>query len=333
MAAFDVTTKPERLSLKPGTAGSIMVVVSNRLGRPVLGVIEGMLTPASASRWMVPPADPQRRYEADPAATTTYEFKIAVPEKTPAQAVQFTSIVRDSMEPDDHSVQGQTVAINVTPTPLPPPNGKIKWWVWLIVALVVLGAGFGIYMFAIRQRGVPNVVGMTPAEAREKLTKAGFVSITLVDTLGPQNEDTNRVARQDPKARSKLPPDSIRPTTPVTLVVNRPMTEVPAIVDLNVVDAINGLQAAGLTVGGHGGIYTAEQAKDNKIQAVRPGAGTKVVRGSAVTLVIYAYSATPPPVSCKVRPWECVLVKPEWDRELKVLKSDVLRTDTGIIVP
>jgi hypothetical protein len=34
MAAFDLTTKPTSLSLKPGSTGSILVVVSNRLGRP-----------------------------------------------------------------------------------------------------------------------------------------------------------------------------------------------------------------------------------------------------------------------------------------------------------
>src|SRR5687767_7516889 len=115
MAAFDVTTRPTSLPLRPGSTGTIMVVVSNRLGRPVVALVEGSLVPAAAARWLVSPPDLQRRYEADPAATVSYEFKIAVPADAPSQAVQFKASVRDVMAPDDTRVEGQTVAINVTP--------------------------------------------------------------------------------------------------------------------------------------------------------------------------------------------------------------------------
>ena len=153
MAAFDLTTKPTSLSLKPGSTGSIMVVVSNRLGRPIMGLVEGVLTPASAARWLVPPPDLQRRYEADPAATVNYEFKVAVPKDAPAQPVQFKASVRDVLAPDDTRVEGQTVAINVTPDAVTPPTGKKKlpWWVWLIAGLVVVGVGIGIYL-AVRKK-------------------------------------------------------------------------------------------------------------------------------------------------------------------------------------
>jgi hypothetical protein len=118
-----------------------------------MGVVEGVLSPASTARWLVPPPDLQRRYEADPAATVNYEFKVAVPKDAPAQAVQFNASVRDVLAPDDTRVEGQTVGINVTPDAAPPPTGKktIPWWVWLIVAVVVLGAGLGIY-FAVRKK-------------------------------------------------------------------------------------------------------------------------------------------------------------------------------------
>jgi hypothetical protein len=46
MPAFDLTTTPKSLSLKPGSTGTIVVVMSNRLGKPVLGRIDGELKPA-----------------------------------------------------------------------------------------------------------------------------------------------------------------------------------------------------------------------------------------------------------------------------------------------
>src|SRR5918995_4645316 len=116
MAAFDVTTKPTSLALKPGETGSIMVVVSNRTGKPVMGLVEGVLTPDSASKWLISPpiTELQRRYEADPAATVTLEFKVAVPANAVAQDLQFQGIARDVLAPDDTKVGGQTVAIKVT---------------------------------------------------------------------------------------------------------------------------------------------------------------------------------------------------------------------------
>ncbi len=154
MAAFDVTTRPGNLSLKPGSTGTIMVVVSNRLGRPIMGLVEGLLTPASAARWLVLPPDLQRRYEADPAATVNYEFKVAVPKDAPAQPVQFKASVRDVLSPDDTRVEGQTVAINVTPDAVTPTTGKKKlpWWVWLIAGLVVVAVAIGIIL-AVKKEG------------------------------------------------------------------------------------------------------------------------------------------------------------------------------------
>jgi peroxiredoxin len=183
MAAFDVTTRPTSLSLKPGSTGSIMVVVSNRLGRPIMGLVEGVLTPGPAARWLVPPPDLQRRYEADPAATANYEFKVAVPKDAPAQAVQFRATVRDVLAPDDTRVEGQTVAINITPDAVTPTTGKKKlpWWVWLIAGLVVVGVGIGIILavtkkgndcksgYVWRQANKEDHVCVTPATHKETL--------------------------------------------------------------------------------------------------------------------------------------------------------------------
>jgi hypothetical protein len=221
MAAFDITIQPRSLTIKPGSSGSIMVVVSNRLGRPVMGLVEGSLTPASASKWLVPPPELQRRYEPDPAATVNYEFKIAVPADAPTQSAQFKASVRDVLSPDDTRVEGQTVAINVTPNPVvaPSPGRKMPWWVWLVAAVLVLGVGLGIYL-ALRPKGVPSVIGMTREKATARLESAGFV-VAVKDTTNEEDEDIDIVVRQEPEAKSKLPTGNKKGNTPATIVVNR----------------------------------------------------------------------------------------------------------------
>jgi hypothetical protein len=314
MAAFDVTTKPTVLNLKPGTTGSIMVVVSNRLGRPIMGLVEGVLTPASAAKWVVSPPELQRRYEADPAATVNYEFKVAVPKDAPDQTAQFKASVRDVLAPDDSRVEGQTVAVNVTRDKIEPPvKRKMPWWPFAVAGLVLVGVGLGLY-FGLRPKGVPDVVGKPPAEASEILTGVGFDSIAVTDTLGDQSEDTNRVIRQDPVAKSEIPPkDSM---TKAILVVNRQSATVPPLVGQPLSFAIDRLNQAGLRAGNLSGQYTGKVSEADRIVSTTPGAGTALARGSAVNLLIHKYSETPPPTCPDLR--RCPIgIDPKWTVQIQ----------------
>jgi hypothetical protein len=323
MAAFDVTTKPTSLSLKPGSTGSIMVVVSNRLGRPVMGLVEGTLTPASAAKWLVSPPDLQRRYEADPAATVNYEFKVAVPKDAPAQSAQFKASVRDVLAPDDTRVEGQTVAINVTPdavAPKPPRTG-IPWWVFVIAGVVVLGVGLGIYLL-VRQKGVPDVVGKPPAEAIAILTKAGFDSVIAVDTLGDQAKDTNRVVRQEPEPKANMPKAAKDSALKATIVVNRSSATVPALVGEPLAFAIDRINQAGLRTGTLGGKYTGVVSEGDRIVSTNPVAGTVVALGSPVSLVIYKYSETPPK-ACTTKSDCYVVLDPKFKQAIQQAQPNV----------
>jgi len=294
MAAFDVTTKPTNLPLNAGETGSIMVVVSNRVGRPVMGSIEGILTPASAAKWLIPlaPSDALRRYEADPSATVNFEFKISVPADAAAQDVQFKAVVRDSLAPDDTKVEGQTVAITVTKKVIDNGGGGgIPWWVWLVAAVVILGVGFGIWR-AIPKGGVPNVVKMSPDAATAALKKAGFDSVAVVDTLGGSGADTSVVVRQVPAAKAKVSKDSLKLAT---IVVNRPAAEVPQVANQPLALAIEHLKQAGFVVGNATGLHTGDQRQHQTVSSTSPAAGTVQRKNTTVNLVVYEYSATPPP--------------------------------------
>jgi hypothetical protein len=305
MAAFDVTTKPTSLTLKPGSTGSIMVVVSNRLGRPIMGLVEGVMTPASAANWLLSPPELQRRYEADPAATVNYEFKVVVPKDAPAQAAQFKARVRDVLAPDDTRVEGQTVGINVSPDQVEPKPKRtgIPWWVFAIAGVVVLGVGFGIYML-VKPKGVPDVVGKPESAAVAALTKAGFDTVVVVDTLGEQDKDTNRVIRQDPKAKDKMPKAGKNDTLKATIVLNRQWAEVPAIVGQREAAGIDRIRSAGFVLGDARTVWTHTESQDNLISRVSPDAGTKLIIGKPVSYAVYQYT-TRPISECERNPLLC----------------------------
>jgi len=328
-AAFDVTTKPTSLELKPGTAGGIRVTVSNRTGRPVMGLVEGVLKPATVAKWLISPpsAVAQRRYEADPAATLDFDFKVAVPADAAAQDVQFNAVVRDVLAPDDTKIEGQTVAIKVTPEAKPVVvNGhpKIPWWVFVIAAVVVIGAGLGIWL-ALRQKGVQNVVGMTAAKATAALTKAGFKPVTVKDTLDAEEKDTV-VVDQQPKAKSELPADTLKGKTPATIVVNRQGTHVPKIVGEQLPIAMQMLTDSGLRAGDHPTRLTNDRSLDSKIAQATPAPETPAVRGSNVNLVIWAYTDQPIVINiCTLHPEICRL-RPEWGTVIDGQRKATART-------
>jgi beta-lactam-binding protein with PASTA domain len=252
MAAFDVTTKPTSLSLKPGATASIMVVVSNRLGRPVMGSVEGVMTPATAAGWLVPPPNAQRPYPADPSATVTHEFKIAVPEDAKEQVAYFKASARDVLLPDDTRSDGQSVAITVTPDAAPPTTGKKKlpWWIWLIIAVVVLGAAVAIWLATRPDKEpaavpVPSVLGKPQAEAIALLTGAGFDSVFVKDTVGGEIKDTQTVIRQEPAAESEMPKAVEGEQLLAGIVVSRPPGKVPIVVAKTQAEAVSILTAAG----------------------------------------------------------------------------------------
>lgn len=249
MAAFDVTTKPTSLTLAPGSTGSILVVVSNRLGRPVMGLLEVKMTPPSASGWLVSPPDLQRRYEADPAASVNYDFRVTVPKDAAAQPVEFKAIVRDAMAPDDIKVEGQTVLINVTGDGASPPRKKLPWWIWLIAGLIVVAAAVVIYLICCRNEAVakvPNVIGMTAEDAGADLRSAGFDSVLARDTIGDQTKDTNRVVGQQPTAGGEMPKESDDKLV-ATIVVNRVAGRVPFVIGQTQISAVAALTQAGFS--------------------------------------------------------------------------------------
>jgi beta-lactam-binding protein with PASTA domain len=160
---------------------------------------------------------------------------------------------------------------------------------------------------------------MSAEEATEELKDAGFDSVTVTDTLGDQTKDTNRVIRQAPEADAEIP-DTVSPKV-ATIVVNRPATEIPVVANQPVSVAIERLRQRDLVLGSTSGQYTGNIAQNQTISRTFPTEGTRVAVKSAVNLVIYAYSTTPPPDCPNLR--SCVVQLP---RDLEVQLEGLRRT-------
>ena len=136
---------------------------------------------------------------------------------------------------------------------------------------------------------VPNVVGMTQAQAAAAITGAGLT----VGTVAEQTSTTvpaGRIISQDPPAGNSVPPGSA-----VDLIVSKAaqIVTVPDVVGLSGTDAFTALSNAGLSLGTVAEAYSAA-VPAGSVFSQSPLAGNSVPPGTAVNLVV---SRGPQPVT------------------------------------
>ncbi|HEY64185.1 MAG TPA: PASTA domain-containing protein [Caldilineae bacterium] len=139
---------------------------------------------------------------------------------------------------------------------------------------------------AIPQRvEVPDLIGHPRREVATLLEAAG---LTLDPTIEEQETatltDHDRVARQSPAPGERVPPG-----TAIHIVVWRfPHVVVPELTGMTLEGATEALRAVGLELDPDvGERATDEAANDGRVAAQEPTAGTEVLRGSAVRIVIW----------------------------------------------
>jgi eukaryotic-like serine/threonine-protein kinase len=166
----------------------------------------------------------------------------------------------------------------------PPPPRRPLIWPWLLLLLLLVGAGIGLAYFLTRDDDesssadrVPAVVGLREAEAVERLRADGYPA-DIRRAVNPAQ--VGKVIRQLPSAGAELEPG----TTVVIIVARRPNTvDVPRVVGLDVADAFERVQAAGLRA--RSVEVLARQAKGRVIRQ-RPPAGAEARRGATVVLSV-----------------------------------------------
>jgi eukaryotic-like serine/threonine-protein kinase len=169
----------------------------------------------------------------------------------------------------------------VDQTPPVPPRRPLLW-PWLALLLLLVATGIALAYFLTREddepvNRVPAVVGLREAVAVERLRADGYPA-DIRRAVNPAQ--VGKVIREIPNAGADLEPGK----TVVIIVARRPNTvDVPKVVGLDVADAFERVQAAGLRA--KSAEVFARQAKGRVIRQ-RPPARAEARRGSTVVLTV-----------------------------------------------
>ncbi|SDX34237.1 serine/threonine protein kinase [Amycolatopsis xylanica] len=168
----------------------------------------------------------------------------------------------------------------------------------VVAGILVAGAALlimwlmGAFKETTTEAQVPNVVGMTEAEAGSQLRSAGFVYEKIPIPCGVQNtgkinctnEQINKVLAVDPSAGAKVPTTT---KIKLTVGVNPGKVQVPDLVGKTRTEAETALAPQGLTLNPAVEEVDVDDDKQaGKVQEQNPSGGSTVDQGTQVTIKI-----------------------------------------------
>jgi serine/threonine-protein kinase len=229
-------------------------------------------------------------------------------------------VFKQSPAPGSHVEKGGTVTIFVStgPPPVPIPDVKGQTWPQAQQALTKAGlvpvehivpgqtkgqvtatdppAGKSVpkgtkvrvnVMSGPQQKDVPNVVGMSAAQATTALRNAGFnPNPTYVDNDAPQGQ----VIHQNPAPGSTAPKGS---SVDIQISNGPPQVGVPDVVGETAQQAVSDLEGQGFQVTQQY-VSVSDPSQDGIVQSQNPDGGSQATKGSTVTITIGQNSPGPP---------------------------------------
>ncbi len=163
-----------------------------------------------------------------------------------------------------------------------PIKRRSSWWIWLITALVLFAAvGGAFYYYSVQPIIVPNVVGLTQAQAEDAIAAAGFTVGSVVPTQTLSAAEIGNVVTQTPEPRSQA-----RKRSAITITVSggQALVPIPNVVGKPQADAEKALKDAGFQVSIQQG-FSATVAKGSVISQ-SPVEGQEVPITTTVGIVV-----------------------------------------------
>ncbi len=210
---------------------------------------------------------------------------LAVAAGQPVSAAAGLAAAGAAGAPADHTAVMAPVG-GPAPVRRPAPPKKRPIWPWIVVAIVLVLAGFGVAwgmgLFGPRAATVPDVTGKTREQAQSELTAAGFVVGSPINEEFSDTVKAGLVVSQSP-----APNSSAKEGSSVTLVLSKGpnMQQVPNVIGMVEADAFKALQDAGFTPQA----LPAEYNKDVESGTVfkqTPAGESTAPKGSTVTYVV-----------------------------------------------
>jgi len=294
MPTFQVLVNPPALRGERGSEQAIVVTATNTIERPATARASVRTESQAAKGWITAVREVQGRFPQR-NATQDFLFTLKVPADAPAGSYQFLLDVIDMDLPDDHF--GTSAPVPLVLEKIPENGGGTKprpWWPWVVGAgVLLLGVGFALWrVFGGSGPKMPALQGRPYAQAMADLDTARFV-ITRVDTLHADTTSFTRgvIISQSIPPKTKLKPDS----NVLRLVVQRSYAVVPSLIKRTSLEAARRLGAESLLI-----ILGQQESQgaDDVVLESRPPAGTLVVRGQRIgVLILTRVPCTPPACS------------------------------------
>ncbi|HEU4975126.1 MAG TPA: Stk1 family PASTA domain-containing Ser/Thr kinase [Baekduia sp.] len=218
---------------------------------------------------------------APPAATTAAATTVLAGDATRVAAPQATGPMVPIPPPGAYQEVAH-VEHHGPPTGVEPPpdgDGRGKWWVALLVGLLVAGALLaGLLLIPKQKVRVPGVVGSPQPEAQLALKQRGLSSDVVLRESADKPKGT--VIGQEPAGGSRVTKDTV-----VTLFVSSgPGTaRIPDVTGKGRKAARKQLEDLGFDVAERG--ETSDEVKAGHVIETRPGVGEELEKGETVLLV------------------------------------------------
>jgi len=200
--------------------------------------------------------------------------------ETVSRATLEPEIVRMPMDAVNPGIVGAQLPDDRTLADAAAIRPRRTWWIWLLVAVLLIAGGALLYAALLRPVLVPDVVGLSQAEAQAVLDDAGL-DTGEVSPVASSEATPGTVLEQAPVAGAEVSRGS---AVDLVVAAGAEMVEVPDVTGLPRESATSELQAAGFTVSVSETYRDTIDAGD--VISQTPGAGTQAPRGSAVAIVI-----------------------------------------------
>ncbi len=316
MPTFTITTTATE-ALKADSKGHAEVVftVTNTSPKPARGLAKAKALDNTKQEWLTLRGESERDFA--PAATQQFVVSFDGPLMTPGSPVgkaaatqpssahesatgvaaaptkyRFRLDIANAAKPDEDFTEGQVVTVEAA-------VGKKKTgfpiWIIPVAAVVLIGIGVGLWLL-LRPKNVavPNVVGMSLADARATIEQA---KLKVAEDETTQNVAEGQVTDQTPK-----PGESVKKGTEIKLVLEPAVVVivVPDVTKRLVDDAKQRILDAGFTPVTVATPLT-EGFQPNQVVTQKPGPNEQAPPGSQVELSVAVQKGAEVPPNSSVK--------------------------------
>jgi beta-lactam-binding protein with PASTA domain len=278
---FAITTElTGPVQLAPGESRQVVFNATNISGRPLEGRASIKVDLPAQAAWYTVQGRTERRFGEK--EVHQYVVDVSIPEDAQDGRYSFALEVVWVEKPDDHFGRSEKVLVELQTAPVN-GGGGVPWWVWLIVAgVLVIGGGVLAWVLLTGGVEVPAVVDETLDDAVVALAEVELMADTVFE-LEPG--DDRIVLDQDPQAGEEASRgDTIR------LTVRRAALEMPQFEGQQVGLATSALGDLGLTPDT---AFELETGQNGVVLAQVPDSGQLVALGDTVLLARLSRLGTP----------------------------------------